>query len=397
MMTCSQPVRRHDHHHHSAMLLCRYYDALVILLLLSGSGSVAAGEDLCRRLGEMNGVNEDFMSAMGYGFISDHEYFCGPDAPTQFACSCGAAGVCVERRDPWGRDVGECGCCPAWVWIILGCFCVLLLASVFMIFYACCLRGKWWFDGFPEPIQPLLPRRGPPAVVPAGMPLPQNLFRGYRITDFSSELPPEPTNETASAVSGRGGSDASAVITSQTLQGRRTSPTSSSTIRNRAPSAITTPTSGGNQRGASSPPSLHVVPPPQQQMGGANNTNDALSSSPQHRRHHHNSSHQPVTSSESSRVNSNSSTSHVGPTAEPPNSISDTHNGGSNDVDDDDDLDDDDVLPPPAATIPSQRQYTPATTTQGDAATNLRPRPMGQRRSDVTTAGGQASIDLSLL
>lgn len=166
----------------------RHFHARILSTLLCVMSCAAV--DLCRQLSDLNGVNEEFLNAVGYDVASDGQYFCGVDAPQQLKCSCGAAGICVTQLDPWGRNIGECGCCPLWVWSVLVVFGILLTLSLLVVLYACCCRGKWWFDGYPQPIQPILPRRGPPTVVPAGLPLPQSLFRGYRISDFVSDPPP---------------------------------------------------------------------------------------------------------------------------------------------------------------------------------------------------------------
>lgn len=311
---------------------------LLLIALLGASPALCRAGELCRRLGEMNGVNDEFMTAMGYGFKTDSEYFCGPEAPQQFACGCGTAGICVERRDPWGRDVGECGCCPVWVWCVLGVFCLLLLATAFMVLYACCLRGKWWFDGYPEAIQPLLPRRGPPAVVPAGMPLPQTLFRGYRISDFISEQPPEPANETASAASAAPSGSPTALRNggSRSAQVVRQTPTnlSSSAVRNRAfiyPPGDVAPEDQGTLQGFRDAIRATARDSDDDGRPSSGDSSEARPRVPQlhNRRAAPSAAHQPVTSSASSRVNSDSSNrSHGAVSGSPPTGGDPLEEGG---------------------------------------------------------------------
>jgi len=214
------------------------------------------------------------VSDFGYGLSSDGMYFCSSNAPTQFKCTCGTAGVCNTLNDPWGRDIGSCECCPVWVWVILGIFGVLFVIAVVVIIYACCLRDKWWFDGFPRPIQPILPRRGPPVVAPVGMPLPRDLFRGYRISDFiAGEV------EAARQLSGGGGepSEHSPDDEQHHAVGVGGTPTS---VRRRAPVSFSRLQAVPLTAPTNRPPPTRITPSPAAQTPASNRMSPNSNPSP---------------------------------------------------------------------------------------------------------------------
>jgi hypothetical protein len=161
--------------------------------------AVVATANLCSKLQDLAGVNIPDMQQHGYNIDPTQSYFCGPGAPQQFLCDCGVSATCSPYFDPWGNNLGVCSCCPSWVYGTITVFVFMVTLAIAVGIYACVCRGKWWCDGYPEPIEPLLPRRGPPVVAPASAPLPPNLFRGYRITDFVSEAPEEPPEQTSNS------------------------------------------------------------------------------------------------------------------------------------------------------------------------------------------------------
>ena len=161
------------------------------LLVAPSSAQTQPGElEECVSLQEMDFYSRSELEELGYGLEPDQFYFCADSAPSQFRCKCSAANVCGTKRDPWGRDLGQCQCCAAWFWAVLMILLLAVVVGLIFCMYACCCRGAWWCDGHPAPVQPILPRRGAPMVIPASMPLPTSLFRGYRVTDFDTGLPP---------------------------------------------------------------------------------------------------------------------------------------------------------------------------------------------------------------
>ena len=135
--------------------------------------------------------SEADLKQAGYDLERNNYYFCGPRAPRQFQCQCPVQFVCHPYMDPWGRDIGECDCCGGWLWLVVFVLGALVLIAFSVCGYSFCIRGRWWMDGFPTPLQPLQPKRRPPVIAAATQPLPPNLFAGYRSTDFSSgSLPP---------------------------------------------------------------------------------------------------------------------------------------------------------------------------------------------------------------
>ena len=148
---------------------------------------VVRATNLCPALSDVTRIDTGKMRDEGYAVDLNGNYFCASTAPAPLQCTCGSAAVCVEKLDPWDRNIGECACCPGWVYIVLAVFCFFFAIGLGIAFYGCFMRGKWWCDGYPPPIQPLLPKRGPPTVAPASAPnLPANIFRGYRSQDFIS-------------------------------------------------------------------------------------------------------------------------------------------------------------------------------------------------------------------
>lgn len=169
----------------------------LILAILVGIASIlllpqqtAAAEDSCLVLNDITHMDKVVLKSLKYNFSNDGYYFCASSAPAQFSCSCGSTQTCTEFKDPYGRDLGECTCCALWVYVLLLLFLGMLGFSLLVAVYGCLCRGKWWCDGYPPPVVPLLARRGAPIVVPGQIPLPSNLFRNYRSRDFDSGLPP---------------------------------------------------------------------------------------------------------------------------------------------------------------------------------------------------------------
>ncbi|RNF04651.1 hypothetical protein TraAM80_04946 [Trypanosoma rangeli] len=169
------------------------------LAVLFFSNAVMAIER-CRPIANLRGINPRILTMPTATFYLDNEYFCADKAPLQFYCQCGVVSICTKHEDPWGRDIGVCGCCPWWIIVLFILFGIVVVASVSTVLYVWFCRGKWWWDGYPPPIRFVMCRRGPSTVVPATGPLPPNLFRGYRISDFvSGSADPQLTHATAAA------------------------------------------------------------------------------------------------------------------------------------------------------------------------------------------------------
>ncbi|KEG09653.1 hypothetical protein DQ04_04861010 [Trypanosoma grayi] len=117
------------------------------------------------------------------------EYFCADSAPEQLQCRCGISTTCMEKDDPWGQNIGVCGCCPWWLILFFVFFGIVFFTAMALVLYMWFCRGKWWCDGYPLPVQPVMSRRGPPIVARPSAPLPPNLFRTYRASDFVSGAP----------------------------------------------------------------------------------------------------------------------------------------------------------------------------------------------------------------
>ncbi|RNF24689.1 uncharacterized protein Tco025E_02369 [Trypanosoma conorhini] len=177
------------------------YSFLVALVALFFS-SVVSASDRCRPIEKLRGINPNILALPNVTFFLGNEYFCAENAPRQFHCQCSVASVCTKQEDPWGRDIGVCSCCPWWMIILFVVLGAVMVASVSTVLYVWCCRGKWWWDGYPPPVKFVMCRRGPATVVPTTGPLPPNLFRGYRISDFvSGAAEPQPTRVAAAASS----------------------------------------------------------------------------------------------------------------------------------------------------------------------------------------------------
>ena len=155
--------------------------ALVLVLCLC---PIVVCSQLCPALKDVQQVSITAMTSAGYSVDGSGNYFCSDSAPASLQCSCSSSSICAAKADPWGRDIGMCTCCAQWVYVVLAVFCVLFGILMTIIAYGLCLRGKWWFDGFPPPITVQFPKRGAPTIAPAGASLPVHLFRGYRSQDF---------------------------------------------------------------------------------------------------------------------------------------------------------------------------------------------------------------------
>ena len=139
----------------------------------------------CNQAKELDNVQDVFEDY--YDDVKpDGYYFCAKTAPKDLYCYCGVASTCRSFNDPWGRNIGECGCCTQWVYIVFGIFMAVVGMVFFCGMFACLCHGTWLYDGHPRPIAPMLPQRTAPVIAPASFPLPANAFRGYRSTDFIS-------------------------------------------------------------------------------------------------------------------------------------------------------------------------------------------------------------------
>ncbi|KAG8345466.1 hypothetical protein ERJ75_001418800 [Trypanosoma vivax] len=168
----------------------------IVLLFTCGcvvQSAVASFGGRCRPAGGLRGINLGLLWDSNEEFSPEDEYFCSETAPKQLRCTCGISTACQEKNDPWGRNIGVCGCCPAWLVVFFIFFTVVCIFTIVSSLYVFCCRGKWWFDGYPKAIQPAISRRGPAMLAPASAPLPPTLFRGYRASDFASEVLPQGT------------------------------------------------------------------------------------------------------------------------------------------------------------------------------------------------------------
>ena len=118
-------------------------------------------------------------------------FFCGPDAPSNFACRCTMGTTCSIFIDNEGRDLGTCSCCAAWVWVIGFLVIAAIIASIVLVIYIFTCRGAWWCDEYHPAVTPFLPRRGAPVVIPSSLPLPSGVFRGHRPRDFDTGISAE--------------------------------------------------------------------------------------------------------------------------------------------------------------------------------------------------------------
>ncbi|AAZ10895.1 Enriched in surface-labeled proteome protein 11 [Trypanosoma equiperdum] len=162
---------------------------LLLSLVMHANGNFfgISLENRCQPLSSLKGVNRAILNKSGEEYKESDELFCERGAPEQFKCNCGVATTCLSKKDPWGNNIGVCGCCPPWLFLFYTFFTIIVGFAIASAFYICCCRGKWWFDGYPKAIIPAFSRRGPGTVVPAAVPLPPTLFRGYRTTDFVND------------------------------------------------------------------------------------------------------------------------------------------------------------------------------------------------------------------
>ena len=157
-----------------------------------GTGAGTASDELqeCIALDDIRQYSKYHLNQLGYELELDGYYFCSDTAPKRYQCKCSTSSVCHKKYDPFGRDLGECGCCQTWIWAVLLFLLVAIFIGLLFCLYACLCRGRWWCDGHPRTVQPILPRRGPPTVLPSSVPVPTTMFRNYRPVDFESGLPP---------------------------------------------------------------------------------------------------------------------------------------------------------------------------------------------------------------
>lgn len=129
------------------------------------------------------GVNRKLFQSGGPYYLSS-QYFCAKSAPEQYHCKCSTSTRCHEKADPWGRDIGVCGCCAAWIYA-----CAVLIALAFVIVMVITVYGlwchrRWWCDGYVPLVATLMPRRGAAVSCPPDRRLPNNVFRGYPSSAF---------------------------------------------------------------------------------------------------------------------------------------------------------------------------------------------------------------------
>ena len=139
---------------------------------------------------DLIGPNDLNPNEPDFGFSKEGYYFCGADAPAYLQCKCGISSVCSKQLDPWGRDMGKCGCCTTWIIVLFAIFAIVIAVVLVGGMYACMCHGTWLYDGFPLPLMPLLPQRSATIIAPASFPLPEQAFRPYRSTDFISSDDP---------------------------------------------------------------------------------------------------------------------------------------------------------------------------------------------------------------
>lgn len=167
------------------MCVIHFVEWSVLLSIIATT--VIAGGAQCEALHDLGFLSASDMAELGYDLPSSGYYFCADNAPLQFRCSCSSTTVCAEKMDPFHRDVGQCVCCPGWLYALLVLFIVLVATSFVLCGYVCFCKSKWWCDGYPEAIVPVLPRRSQPVVAPQSVPLPANLFRGFHSTSFADD------------------------------------------------------------------------------------------------------------------------------------------------------------------------------------------------------------------
>ncbi|KAH9577310.1 hypothetical protein LSM04_002342 [Trypanosoma melophagium] len=176
------------------MSLCKVNVPLAVVLLLSFLPYGGVALPRCRTIGALRGINYRALLDSNESYYSNEEYFCAATAPAQYHCGCSFSNTCLQKNDPWGRNIGVCGCCPWWLTAFFTFFAIFFLLSLAMGVYFWCCRGRWWCDGYPPPVQPLMCRRRPAIVAPAAAPLPPSLFRGYPAEAFVSDDPPTTGN-----------------------------------------------------------------------------------------------------------------------------------------------------------------------------------------------------------
>lgn len=163
--------------------------AVVIALATTLVAPAAASSDECLPLQELQYVAKSEIAR--HELDPTFTYFCGATAPAQFKCGCPSTKRCNALLSADNRDFGVCECCAPWVYGVVGGLVVLVLIAIAFCAYACCCRGRWWCDGYHPPIIPQGPKRGNPVVAPAGAPLRDGIFRGYRPIDFDTGLTEE--------------------------------------------------------------------------------------------------------------------------------------------------------------------------------------------------------------
>eukprot|EP00758_Cryptobia_borreli_P016332 Tbor_TRINITY_DN6102_c0_g2::TRINITY_DN6102_c0_g2_i4::g.22175::m.22175 len=134
-------------------LMCPYY---LPSQVASANSSTEVVLRECSQVRELRNFNFEHTEKAGYGLSRDGYYFCSKNAPSDFMCKCSIASVCNEFLDPWGRDIGVCGCCTEWVYILLTAFVVIGIIFFCFSIFVCCFQGSWIYDGYPPPITPML-------------------------------------------------------------------------------------------------------------------------------------------------------------------------------------------------------------------------------------------------
>lgn len=130
-------------------------------------------------------LNEVRMSAALYngltdaGFGSGSRPFCGPGAPDSLYCRCDALTTCRRKNDPYGRNVGECGCCSAWAIIVLFMFVAALTTMggmALLLAYPPSQSRMWWLFGYPPRLLFTHVKLPQPPASPPGVPFSRSVF-----------------------------------------------------------------------------------------------------------------------------------------------------------------------------------------------------------------------------
>lgn len=177
---------------------------LFLLGVVLTSHGVMAESMTCTNLGYQSDINLDLFSRTDTVYYTNRMYFCGENAPEQLRCTCPYQSACQPYPDPWGRNIGICRCCSAWIIYssaVFGCCILVMLAATL---YAAVLRGKWWLDGYPQPISWIFWRRGRVFPCPPDNPLPRQLFKGFDIAHFVNYVDTDDVNESAQRQRSRG-------------------------------------------------------------------------------------------------------------------------------------------------------------------------------------------------